>query len=404
MGDFLGFTFGGVHSSDLGITRVSGGDRYEEQLHPEIKDRIAEVPGLNGEYYFGSDFGTKVIDIEFAFDCVTEVQFRKIRQVFGTKHIQELIFDERPYKYYMAKLESPIELSYVCFDEEDYTWEKIQTEYNEYLKGIKNRDFEYKKYNDTFRRIYKGEGKVSFICYFPFAKSKFKQLSYQKTDDTEIHQDKTYYMLDVENRQFIEVRNPIEEELSLYYDRMTDEDSGWAVSSGILSVDEYQNYDTYATDIVTLTAVNDNNEIEQVSYAGFKVYNPGDLSTGFRLYCPFTMRAPSTYDLTISYVDGTEIVHSLKIEGLEQLSDEDEGFLINTNNGLIEGVNNFTYTWPGNATYETTGTLYNRFVTAGYFFKLQPDIELKSGSGKIYVLLNGNNISNPQIFYDYLYF
>lgn len=421
MGDFLGFTFGGVHSSDLGITRVSGGDRYEEQLHPEIKDRTAEVPGLNGNYYFGSDFGTKVIDIQFAFDCVTEEQFRKIRQIFGTKHIQELIFDERPYKYYMAKLESPIELSYVCFDEEDYTWEKIQTGLDEYVKGIGKRDFEYKKYNDKFRRIYKGEGKASFICHFPFAKSRFKQLSYQKTDDTEIHEDKTYYILDVANRQFIEVENPVVENLSLYYDRMTDEDSGWAVSSGILSVDEYQNYDTYTSNVVTLSVVDDNNETESISYNGFKVYNPGDLSTGFRLYCPFTAAsqpqngevepntqeveaAPSTYDLTVSYVDGTNIIHSLKIEGLEKLSDGDEGFLINTNNGLIEGVSNFAYIWPGNATYNTTGTIYNRFVTAGYFFKLQPDTELKSGSGNIYILLDGNNINNPQIFYDYLYF
>ena len=366
MGDFLGFTFGGVHSSDLGITRVSGGDRYDEQLHPEIKDRTAEAPGLNGEYYFGSDFGPRSFDIEIAFDHLTEWQFRRLRKIFGTKHIQKLIFDERPYKYYMAKLESPVELSYVCFDEPNYNWRKIQTGYNTYVQGIKG-DFEYKEYDGTTQRIYKGEGKMTFICYFPFAKSNFKVLPKAGNE---------------------------------YYEGSEE----WAVSSGILSVDEYQNYDTYATDIVTLKVVNNNNEVEQVSYDGFKVYNPGDLSTGFRLYCPFITPAPSTYDLTISYVDGTDIIHSLKIEGLQKLSDKDEGFLINTNNGLIEGVSNFAYVWPGNATYETTGTLYNRFVTAGHFFKLQPDTELKSGSGNIYVLLNGNNISNPQIFYDYLYF
>ena len=78
MGDFTGFEFGGVHSSDLGITRVSGGDRYDEQLHPEIKDRTVEVPGLNGEYYFGSDFGTRTFDIEIAFDLLTEELFRKL--------------------------------------------------------------------------------------------------------------------------------------------------------------------------------------------------------------------------------------------------------------------------------------------------------------------------------------
>ena len=117
MGDFLGFTFGEYTSSGLGITRVSGGDRYEEELQPEIKDRTAEVPGLNGEYYFGSDYGPRTFDLELAFDSLTETQFRKLRAVFGTKDIKRLIFDERPYKYYMVKLASPIELSYVCFDE-----------------------------------------------------------------------------------------------------------------------------------------------------------------------------------------------------------------------------------------------------------------------------------------------
>ena len=91
MEDFTGFTFGGVHSSDLGIIRVSGGDRYDEQLHPEIKDRTAEVPGLNGDYYFGSDFGPRSFDIEIAFDSLTEEQFRKLRRVFGTKDIKQFL-------------------------------------------------------------------------------------------------------------------------------------------------------------------------------------------------------------------------------------------------------------------------------------------------------------------------
>ena len=262
MGDFLGFSFGGVHSSDLGITRVSGGDRYDEQLHPEIKDRTAEVPGLNGEYYFGSNYGPKTFDLEIAFDSLTEEQFRKLRTIFGTREIKDLIFDERPYKKYLAKIENPIELSYVCFDEPKKTKGATITE-----GGIRVVDRDYAQDNiiyastdrlvldfdmtkfipafpdngtyvftyqsieeDSFdwtyegqqinllsigitctgipiegdiitvelftkliditreditpyivdriqtQRIYKGEGKFSFVCYFPFAKSNFKVL------------------------------------------------------------------------------------------------------------------------------------------------------------------------------------------------------------------------------------
>ena len=63
MSDFTGFTFGNVNTSDLGIVRVSSGDRYEEELHPEIKDITADVEGVNGQYYFGSNYGTKKIDL-----------------------------------------------------------------------------------------------------------------------------------------------------------------------------------------------------------------------------------------------------------------------------------------------------------------------------------------------------
>jgi hypothetical protein len=33
-GEFLGFTYGNIHSSDLGIVRVSNGSRFEENLLP----------------------------------------------------------------------------------------------------------------------------------------------------------------------------------------------------------------------------------------------------------------------------------------------------------------------------------------------------------------------------------
>ena len=71
--DFTGFSFGDWKSHDdrtgiINVHRVSGGDRYSEQLHPEIKDIVAEIPGVNGNYYFGSDYGTRQFDIEIAFD------------------------------------------------------------------------------------------------------------------------------------------------------------------------------------------------------------------------------------------------------------------------------------------------------------------------------------------------
>lgn len=395
MGDFLGFTFGGVHSSDLGITRVSGGDRYEEQLHPEIKDRTAEVPGLNGEYYFGSDFGPRSFDIEIAFDHLTEVQFRRLRRVFGMKRIQTLVFDERPYKKYMAKLESPVELSYVCFDEpkkvrfsEKYNVGTIDTEQGaqsgevltELPDGVRmvddgdgNRVREKVDpwvYEEGTERIYKGEGKMTLICYYPFAKSNFKVLP---------------------------------EEGNEYYEGSEE----WAISSGILSAE-----------------VRAANGIDVYSAGAIKIYNPGDVETGFRLYIP---AAALGNQITLQYEDAQLVIDPIELK--EYAEDVyDEGVIVDTNTGLITGVIPSTMTitkiievesepvktevtevneaihidYNGNAYYVTSGNIYNQFVNSGYFFKFEPT-DFTTYDDLPVLQITGAS-EGIQIFYDYLYF
>ena len=279
-GDFTGFQFGSYHTEDLGIVRVSGGDRYEEQLHPEIKDITAEVPGMDGQYFFGSTYGTKTFDLELAFDSLTEVQLRQLRQAFGTRKIERLIFDEEPYKYYLAKLESPIELSYVCFDEPKkirYSKANNITQEENLPDGIRmindgagNRTLEKIDpwvYQEGTQRIYRGEGKITLICNYPFAKSVYKQLPQGK------------------------------------------EREDWAVSSGILSADDYQEFDTYSNGTI-------------------KVYNPGDLATGFRLYIPFYTGEVQVTEDIIS--DGTlELKPSQELAGSQVQVIDDLGINLN---------------------------------------------------------------------------
>lgn len=380
MGDFLGFEFGGVRSEELGITRVSGGDRFDEQLHPEIKDITAEVPGMNGEYYFGSTFGTRTFDIEIAYDSLTEEQFRRLRRVFGTKDIKKLIFDERPYKYYMVKIESPIELSYICFDEskkhidtsgtakgvrwiyQDREVPIIDEETGEptgetetITERVKETIYPYVRDEGT-QRIYKGEGKISFKAYFPFAKSVYKVLP------------------------------------------ETEEGSDWVISSGILSAEDYNNIDTYSAGTI-------------------KTYNAGDIETGFRLYCPGISE-----ELQLIYSLNNQTIASLTLNPFN-VKEGDNGFIIDTNTGLITGVVNSTMRIPqinnetgeieevvetnqaihidcyGNVFYTTSGNLYNRYIKNGSFFKLQPNIQSDNAT----ITISGAT-DTPQIFYDYLYF
>lgn len=335
-GDFLGFTFAGIHSSTLNITRTSDGDRFDEEVIPEIRDITVEVPGKDGDYYFGSTYGPRTFEVSIAYDNMTEEQLKALRKLYGRKQIGELIFDERPYKKYLAKIESPISLSYICFDEPNYTWEPIQTGYNEYVKGIGGRDFERKVYDGTTRRIYKGEGKITFVCYFPFAKSAFKVLE------------------------------------------GTDADSDWAVSSGIMTAAAYTNIDKYNSA---------NNTIN--------VYNAGDVPTGFRLYLP---SGAASHELTLSYSINGSVIAQLTIDEMT-LKGNDNGFLIDTDSGLIVGVLSFSLDQNGNAAYTTSGNLYNEYVKSGYFFKLQPNLASDTATLQI-----TGGVEGIQIFYDYLYF
>lgn len=58
--------------------------------------------------------------------------------MFSFKSIKPLVFDEFPYKKYMVKCAQPPQLRYICFDEYEF-------------------------------RIYKGEGTVQLVAYYPFA-------------------------------------------------------------------------------------------------------------------------------------------------------------------------------------------------------------------------------------------
>lgn len=144
--DFCGFSFNGYHSSDLGFLRVSNGSRYSDNLIPAFQDKTVQVPGGDGTYFFDSFYSNKTFTINIAFDSMTEVQYRKLRQVFNCKDVGDLIFDEAPYKAYTAKVQSPPQLNYICFDERD-------------------------------QRIYKGEGTIQFICYYPYARSLGKYMT-----------------------------------------------------------------------------------------------------------------------------------------------------------------------------------------------------------------------------------
>lgn len=148
MNDFTGFTYCGLHSfTDLQIVRVSNGSRYNENLLPAFQDVAASVPGRDGQLYWESFYSNKSLPVQIAFDSLSEAGFRLLRQTFSAKVEGWLVFDELPFKKYWAKIQSPPQLNYICFDDPD-----------------------------TGARVYKGEGTINFIAYDPFARSVYKYL------------------------------------------------------------------------------------------------------------------------------------------------------------------------------------------------------------------------------------
>lgn len=140
--DFIGFTFNGCRSSEFNIYSVSDGSRYQDNLVPNPIDYTEQVPGGVGQYYFGSDMDIKEFPLSIAYDNLSELQVRELRNWLAPDTVGELIFDERPYKTYTAKISTSPSLSFICFD----------------------------KYNSNTgkkERVYKGEGSINFVCYYP---------------------------------------------------------------------------------------------------------------------------------------------------------------------------------------------------------------------------------------------
>lgn len=163
IGDFLGFSIGDIHSSELKIVRTSSGDRYEQGLLPEFKDTTVEIPGGDGMYYFDSHYTSKKFQIDFAFDSLTEFEIRRLSQILGFKGTQWLIFDETPYKKYRVKCAQPPTIKYICFEGQN---------------GVD---------------VYKGEGTLNLIAYYPFGVSQ----------EIEVEVEQQTMVASVENRAIV---------------------------------------------------------------------------------------------------------------------------------------------------------------------------------------------------------
>ena len=356
-GDFTGFSFDGIHSSDLNIVRVSEGDRYKESLLPDFDDNTLAIPGRDGEFYFGSNYKNKPINLSIAFDSITEKNLRQIQQLFSTRKACKLIFDERPYKVYTARISQPIELEYICFDEKLRLLDtprpgvRMVTENGE---RVRETVIPYKDdLEGRTRHVYKGEGSIEFVCSNPFAQSLYKTLE-----------------------EYSDYGN-VEE---------------WAEASGILHQAEY---DRKGLDRVQESDISSYNIM-------IPVYNAGNIDAPFYLYIPYTNSSklePANGNYIIIYTGDESPLIIEPFTSQKSLASE-SGIIINTNNHLIEGV----YYDLIKDEWRTTGEIYNNYIKGGDFGKILHEDFLRSDTLKQTIYINCATAADIVIKYNYWYY
>lgn len=403
-GDFTGFTFNGVHSSELGLTRVSDGSRYTEDLFPTMQDKTVQVPGADGTYYFGSYYTQQAFNISVVFDEMTEEQFQEIRRVFGDKKIHDLIFDEAPYKIYRVKTSGNPNLKYVCFNKDadefdrDYNNER-RYENKEQLYGVGARS--------PFGRIYRGEGQLNFICYTPFARSRYKYLD-------------EYTMQNVPEWGSMDTASADSVHYNLY---------DWVDAVNL------------KTSVTSKTENNIVYQLDKVRDTGVLVYNPGNFPVHFELVMLFNDSFPGCL---IGDLEAEDYEGYLELNPFSLKLQDDIGVRINGKLNLIEGIKedestiqfvrvintsgrnpqeegwyvsdgtNYTPTsdttvqsgviyYERKVKYIPTGSIYNEYIKAGDFFKIP-------NTSKLFIIpISGPIGGAPLTFtglidYDYLFY
>lgn len=314
--DFLGFTFNGKHSSDFHIVRVSTGSRYETNLMPTSKQNTIDIPSIDGLLYVNNKYQQKEISLDFAFDYLLEENLEAIKNWLCIDSPKELWFDETPYKKYYAKPQGTPRLSWIAF-------------------------------NENGKRIYKGEGNISFICYDPWAHSRYKTLD-----------------------EYRDEKN-LEE---------------WKIASNMK-----QNFDLGNGQFYDYVAE---------SSTQIKVFNAGHLATPFKMAFKVLNSGIQKIEYSLGEAYETENVKGKMYIDTSLLSTaEDSFYLIDTKMHTLSGIIEPKI----NGTYIQTGNIYNYAVVGGDFFNIYP------GEGIINLDPKNSNhiqvlpVAKNNIVYDYLY-
>ncbi len=321
-GDYIGFTFGGVHSSELGLVRVSNGSRYEMDLLPPLQDKTVQVAGRDGAVYFNSQYNTKPIKVPIAFDNLNEEGFNQLKRLLADKKPKYLWFDETPYKQWLVKSANAQNLKWICFDE---------------------------THNGKEARIYKGEGTLEFSCFSPYAESRALFLNDKVSD---------VWVWEYEDGRKKRLVKAVEKD-----------NDGNDIKK---TLKDYYNFDEwYKVSKLRYNPIIDNTitpplyEFNSYNNKEMKIYNAGDQPSNLQII--FSGEPSETFTLSLYSSKSDEAISSITIKAFSLL-DDDDGFIIDSKIKMIKGVKDG----------KPTGHQYNKNKIGGDYFKIPVSEDLKN--------------------------
>ena len=162
---YEGFWIDDVHSSTLGLYRVSSNNRYSDPVFANLKNESGDNPG-NGAQYFGSFFTSKSLKLDLAFDNVNVTTITFLRQLGNGMAIHTIRFDEFPNVVWQCVLRNPPTFKFVPFD-------RPQRE--------KSED---KQWTIEESILYKGECTLNFEVYKCFGEDNFTYKYVSEKDES----------------------------------------------------------------------------------------------------------------------------------------------------------------------------------------------------------------------------
>lgn len=141
---FISFSWGGKNIEDFDLLVVFD-DRLNKGVYAGFNDSTSSYTYIDGQTYWGTTMSAGALTLKLATDGMDSKTYEEFKAYFRPGIPRELILSEYPFRYTMARISSPPQISMLPFEKE------ITTEYG------------------TFRTTeYKGEITLNFVMDDPY--------------------------------------------------------------------------------------------------------------------------------------------------------------------------------------------------------------------------------------------